>query len=69
MSKKFYVVFQEGKWYVKEDGKQTPLASYPLKDEALKRATAEAMMQEAELVIEHEKGKSEVKKFTNHPTV
>lgn len=69
MNKKFYVVYQEGKWYVKEDGKQTPLASYPHKDEAIKRATAEAMLHEAELVIENENGSAEVKKFNNHPTV
>ncbi len=69
MSKKFFVVFNQGKWFVKENGKQTPLASYPHKEEALKRATAEAMLHEAELVIENEDGKSETKVFTNHPTV
>jgi len=69
MEKKFYVVPFKGGWAVKSEAKQTPLATYPRKDEAVKRGMAEARLNEAELIIEHENGKTEVQKFNNQPAV
>lgn len=69
MENKFYIIPYKGGWAVKAEGKQTPVATYPRKEEAVKRGTAEAMLHESELVIEHEDGKSETKSFVNKPTV
>jgi hypothetical protein len=69
VEKKFYVIpYKEG-WLVKAEGKQGPIASYPRKEEAVKRGIAEARMQEAVLVIEHEDGRTETQSFYNQPAV
>jgi hypothetical protein len=69
MENKFYVIQSHNSWLVKAEGKQTPLASYPKKEEAVKRGIAEARMKEAELIIEHEDGKTEIQRFNNQPAV
>jgi hypothetical protein len=69
MENKFYVIHSQNSWHVKAEGKQTPLASYPKKEEAVKRGIAEARMQEAELIIEHEDGRTEIQRYNNQPAV
>jgi hypothetical protein len=69
MDRIFYVIQFQNSWLVKVEGKQTPLASYPRKEEAIKRGIAEARMNEAELIIEHENGKTEIQKFSNQPAI
>jgi hypothetical protein len=69
MENKFYIIQFQNNWLVKAEGKQTPLASYPRKDEAVKRGIAEARMQEAELIIEHEDGRTEILRFNDQPAV
>lgn len=69
MEGKYFIVALKGGWAVKAEGKQMPVATYPHKEEAIKRGTAEAMMHESELIIEHEDGRSEIKSFANKPTV
>jgi hypothetical protein len=69
MNKNFFVVRSNDGWAVKEEGKQAPVAVFPMKEQALKRGMAEAKMSEAELVIEHEDGTSEKISYINQPTV
>jgi hypothetical protein len=69
MEKKIYVVRSGEGWAVKHEGKQSPVAVYPQKEEAVKRGTAEARQHETDLVIEDDQGKSETIKFDNKPAV
>jgi hypothetical protein len=57
MDRKFYVLQFRYLWQVKSEGKQAPLASFPSKEAAVKRGIAEARLNEAELIIEHENGR------------